>query len=605
MVVYKMAENETPRYTGNSFADISKSDGGLPHTAGVSHYQVLRANRAHPEYADGEGYTYNHAPDMTYFYGHFWVQYLSNPKDEHEPGGISLITRSADGKNWEKPATVFPKLLLPRGDNVCSDGTTVHIPENTYAVMHQRTAFYTAPNGRLLTTGFYGYSPDHAVPWEKNGLGRVVREVYPDGRFGPIFFIYVMRSSGWKEESLPFPEFSESDDDGFKDACKALLSDRFETQQWAEEHGNDCEYVSLKTHNEAFHKNENKPYQAFTRYHINKNTVAALWKHGVTGISYDNGDSWAIKKECSFATSGAKAWGEKTADGRFAIFYINSISSEHRYPLVCVTSDDGISFDGMSSVFGETPPRRYEGLNKDFGPQYLRGICESDPEKPVDALWIAYSVNKEDIWVSRIPVPVKTCTDSFFCGDFADNTYLEPWNVYSSCWAKIEQVGNTMVITDKDPAEYAYAELNFPDCVKFRAEIEMQCEKYDTALEIELCDKNGTVCERLYIDNGALSGRNTSVRQFLHEFDEKKHVISVGQDCFECEATVFLDGQFTGMLRNMQKINSVSRLLLRTKPRRCAPGADVRPVCPDLENSDLPTKERKYTVFSVKTQRLG
>ena len=238
--------------------------------------------------------------------------------------------------------------------------------------MHQRTAFYCAPNGRLLTTGFYGYSPDNAVPWEKNGLGRVVREIYSDGTFGPIYFIYVMRSSGWKEETLPYPDYKESDDSGFVEACNSLLNDKFETQQWAEEHGNDCEYIALKTHNETYGRSDNKPYQAFTRYHIDKNTVVALWKHGITGISFDNGGSWLIKKEPSFVTTGAKAWGEKTADGKFAMFYINSISSEHRYPLVSVTLENGIEFDDIATVFGEVPPRRYEGLNKDFGPQYIR-----------------------------------------------------------------------------------------------------------------------------------------------------------------------------------------------------------------------------------------
>ena len=604
MAGYKMSENEPPRYTGKVFADLSKSDGGLKHTVGVSSYQILRANRNHPELADDAGYTYNHAPDMTYRFGYFWVQYLSNPKDEHEPGGISFIARSKDGIAWEKPTVSFPKVLLPHGENICKDGAVIRIPENTYAVMHQRTAFYTAPNGRLLTTGFYGYSPDHAVPWENNGLGRVVREVYRDGTLGPIYFIYIMRSSGWNEASLPYPEYGKSEDSGLIDACNALLKDKFETQQWAEEHGNDCEYVALKTHCEVYGRSDNKPYQAFTRYHINKDTVVALWKHGITGISFDNGENWLIKKEPSFVTTGAKAWGEKTSDGKFALFYINSISSEHRYPLVSVTSENGIEFVDIAAVFGEVPPRRYEGLNKDYGPQYIRGICEENAEKPSDAVWLTYSVNKEDIWVSRIPVPVKSEADEFFGGNFESNRYLEPWNIYSSKWAKAENVGTAMVITDKDPSDYAIAELNFPECEKFRADIELQCSRYDSALEIELADSNGIVCERFYIEKGRVFGRNTSIKQYIHDFDENKHTLSFEQDCVLCETEVFIDGEKAGKIRNIQKVNSVSRLIFRTKPHRSAPGTDVRPIIPDIENCDLPTEERKYTVFSVFTAKI-
>jgi len=600
---YFEATNETPKYIGSLFADIEKSDGGLPHASGVSHFQILRANRKHPEYSDGLGYTYNHAPDITYWNGSFWVQYISNKIDEHEPGGVSFISRSEDGTSWSKPIISFPIVLLPKGENICSDGTVVKIPEKEQAVMHQRTAFYIAPNGKLLTTGFYGYSPNHAVPWEKNGLGRVVREIYTDGSFGPIYFIHIMRSSGWQEETLPFPYFMQSSDKGFVEACKSLLSDKFETQQWAEEHGNDCEHVSLKTQNEIF-GTANKPYQAFTYYHIDNNTVAALWKHAVVGISKDNGDTWAIKRETSFATSGAKAWGQKIDDHNYAIAYINSLSSEHRYPLVCVTSENGIDFDGMLSIFGETPPRRYDGLFKDFGPQYVRGISETCKNRPNDAMWLTYSVNKEDIWVSRIPLPIKQTSNDYFRGNFENNKYLIPFNTYSSKWAKVENQNESMILSDKDPLDYALAELNFAPCEKIRVEIDLQCEVYPKDLEIELTDISGRVCARLFISNGKLSARYTSVRNELCDFDNDLHKITVEQDCFSCDYTVYLDNRKVGILRNMQKINEVARLIFRTKPARKAPGIDVRPTMSDIPDSDIPTEERIYTIRYISTEKL-
>ena len=50
---------------------------------------------------------------------------------------------------------------------------------------------------------------------------------------------------------------------------------------------------------------------------------------------------------------------------------------------------------------------RYGGAYKSYGPQYVSGIQEMDG-KPADGnMWVTYSMNKEDMWVSKIPVPVK------------------------------------------------------------------------------------------------------------------------------------------------------------------------------------------------------
>ena len=50
---------------------------------------------------------------------------------------------------------------------------------------------------------------------------------------------------------------------------------------------------------------------------------------------------------------------------------------------------------------------RYGGNYKSYGPQYTRGIQEGNGIPYDKNLWVTYSVNKEDMWISRIPVPVK------------------------------------------------------------------------------------------------------------------------------------------------------------------------------------------------------
>jgi hypothetical protein len=55
----------------------------------------------------------------------------------------------------------------------------------------------------------------------------------------------------------------------------------------------------------------------------------------------------------------------------------------------------------MLNVNGEVY-RRYFGHNKNYGPSnYQRGLLEGNTDAAPD-MWIAYSMSKEDIWVSNL-----------------------------------------------------------------------------------------------------------------------------------------------------------------------------------------------------------
>ena len=138
-----------------------------------------------------------------------------------------------------------------------------------------------------------------------------------------------------------------------------------------------------------------------------------------------------------------------------------------------MTGDDGILFDNMLCVQGEVPPRRFAGHDKDFGSQYnrvRRGRQRPDARAPTCGS--TYSMNKEDIWVSRIPVPVReTVTgpvhDTF--DDTADRRSVHDWNIYSRKWAPVRVVdfpsatNKSLELQDKDPYDYARAVRVFPE----------------------------------------------------------------------------------------------------------------------------------------------
>ena len=51
-----------------------------------------------------------------------------------------------------------------------------------------------------------------------------MREVHPDGTFGPIYFIRYCQQHGWNEHNTNYPLYTASPDEGFKRACEALLT---------------------------------------------------------------------------------------------------------------------------------------------------------------------------------------------------------------------------------------------------------------------------------------------------------------------------------------------------------------------------------------------
>ena len=108
-------ETEPVSYVGGEICNPRLHEGGFRYAIGTENIQVMRANRTHPEEAEDCGWTYNHAPNITYWQGRFYLEYLSNPSDEHQPPGQTLLVTSKDGRHWSKPVVAFPPYKAPDG----------------------------------------------------------------------------------------------------------------------------------------------------------------------------------------------------------------------------------------------------------------------------------------------------------------------------------------------------------------------------------------------------------------------------------------------------------------------------------------------------------
>ncbi|MDE5749686.1 MAG: six-hairpin glycosidase, partial [Duncaniella sp.] len=274
-----MGATERIHYTGKTLSDPNRHDGGLSPVVGVHNIQTMRAHRRYDLYhPNANGWTYNHQPMMAWWKGKFYMHYLSNPVDEHVGGGRTMLQTSADGYTWSAPEVMFPVYPVPDGFRKEEGGA---VADDHEAVMHQRMGFFVSKSGRLLATANYGIALDpKGDPNDGNGIGRVVREIYEDGSFGPIYFIY--RNHGFGEKDTLYPDYKRSKDKGFREACDELIANPLMRMQWVEEADRNDPLIPLS-----------KPYKAFCWYTLPDGRKAGLWKHALTSVSEDGGETWA------------------------------------------------------------------------------------------------------------------------------------------------------------------------------------------------------------------------------------------------------------------------------------------------------------------------
>ncbi len=561
-------------YTGTELANPAYHDGQLSPVVGVHNIQIMRANREFPDSSNGNGWTYNHQPMLAYWNGQFYYQYLCDPVDEHVPPSHTVLMTSKDGYHWTNPQIVFPEYKVPDG---YTKAGRQDVAKNLIAIMHQRVGFYVSKSGKLITMGNYGVAMDKKDdPNDGNGIGRVVREIKKDGTYGPIYFIYY--NHGFNEKNTAFPYFKRSKDKAFVKACQEILDNPLYRMQWVEEADRNDPIIPL-----------NKEYKAFNYYTLPDGKIACLWKHALTSISEDGGNNWAepVLRAKGFVNSNAKIWGQRLSDGTYATVYN---PSEFRWPLAISLSKDGLEYTTLNLVHGEITPMRYGGNYKSYGPQYVRGIQEGNGTPKDGDLWVAYSVNKEDIWVSRIPVPVKLKAAAHADDDFSQFTELSQltdWNIYSPVWAPVSLDKNWLLLQDKDPFDYAKIERKIPATKELKVAFDLQAGQNDKGtLQIEFLDENGIACSRLELTaDGVFRAKGGSRFGNIMKYEAGKtyHVealLSVANRSIQ----VFVDGKKAGTRMFYAPVAAIERIAFRTGELRQFP----TPETPADQTYDLP-----------------
>lgn len=507
-----------PRYEGNK-ADLDHQDGRLRTIMGVHHYQVIRACRE----GDGaEGWTFHHNPLLAYWNGQFLLQYITCPVGENCPPSRTMLVRSRNGVEWTEPVTLFPPYPILAGD-VYRDDDVNAVSPGTYAMMHQRSGFYISGSGRMLCLGFYGITPHpDRMPNDGRGIGRVVRELSRDGRLGPIYFIRYNRHAGWNESNTNFPHYTEAKDQGFVEACEELLKDRLATLSWWEEDRSpDGMYTLVNVKAPVYYKLQN-------------GNVVVFGKWSKVAVSRNNGTSWdGPHTEPSIVMAGSKIWAQRYNHDKYLIAYNPNPSNEKRWPLAVSLSDDGLVFKNMYLLCGEVPVRRYEGNHKHRGMNYVSGIAEGNGEPPGDYIWLTFSMNKEDIWVSKVPLSMETEETEMLHEEFADSPTsgdLSRWQLYRPLWSEFviesfpEEGKRRFKMSNGDPYQQAVAERTFPKCPKATVHLGVVPLQADYGLlEIVLMAGEGHVFFRIRFDSDSrIIVGHAGGRQVLMNYEARR-----------------------------------------------------------------------------------
>lgn len=587
---------DTVRYVGSTLSNIDYHHGQLSPAIGVHNIQTMRANRAS---AAVNNWTYNHAPMLAYWNHTFYLEYLSNPVGEHQDKGRSLLQTSANGYHWSDPVVVFPTYLVP--DGFVKEGKK-DTAKNAFAVMHQRIGFYTSTSNRLFVLGYYGIVLGQKDdPNDGNGIGRVIREVNKDGSFGNIYFLRY--NHRFNESNTNYPFYTSSKDAGFVKACEEILNTPLLMQQMVEEADRDDVLIPLK-----------KDFKAFNYYHLPNGHVVGLWKYALTSISKDEGKTWTYNptRAPGFVNANAKIWGQKTSDQKYATVYN---PSEFRWPLAVSVSDDGLQYKNLLLVNGEITSLRYGGAYKSYGPQYVRGIQEMDGTPPDGNMWVTYSMNKEDIWVSKIPVPIvsvstKEVNDHF---EILDKVHaLDAWNIYAPllCNSSIENINNknALVISDADPFDYAKVERVFPASSNKEISFSITAGQQDFGnLEIELVNSKGLPCVRILLDStGAITTKQGYRLKSLGKYTSGARMdITLTCNTKTRMYTVSINGGKPSTNLLFAPVSEVERLVFRTGSTRRFPDADTpTDQAYDLQQPNLIGKKAMYFIHNVTTKSL-
>ncbi len=313
--------------------------------------------------ATEDSYQYCHHPNLVVFRDKLYCMWSNGIIEEDMPGQRILFCHTEDGSNWTSPTELTNH---KQGKGVCvSAGFRVF--EKTLI------AFYTVTEGENFgqSTGLLARTSTDGKTWDEPR--RVISGFFIEGpRQLPSGRLLL---SG--EHVGPQRETKR---------MKLLYTDQSDGLGGWQESRIEIKNLAMLNYTEpSFFSRENGTLVMSFR-----NRSGFLY----ASESTDQGQSWSVPAQTNFPDCRSRFSAGNLPDG--VAFLINNPGPHHRRYLTLALSDDGKTFDRAFMIFGKRIRHRYGGRTKSLGWQYPNAVVWNDH------LHVAYSINKEDLGVSRI-----------------------------------------------------------------------------------------------------------------------------------------------------------------------------------------------------------
>lgn len=341
---------------------------GLQKSEAVRTVTIFTATDATDHYANGVV--------MTAFKGRLYCMWQSSPKDEDsDETWVAYSVSADDGMTWTAPRP----LALATDEMYCTSGGWL-VREDTLTAFIDtwqkglqprggRTSYMTTTDGETwsrLQPVRMADGSEMAGVLEQDPYtladGRIVgaSHLMPGLHVCPVFTDDPTGHSGWQSATF------ESEDAGKQ-------SRELEPSQYEQPDGT---VVML--------------------FRDQKSTFRKL-----AAVSHDRGETWSKPQATNIPDARTKQCAGNLSDGT-AYMVCCPANGKWRWPLVLLLSQDGVRFDKAvllrSGQADDLPPRRYEGRYKTLGFNYPKAFVHNN------SLYIGYSVNKEDVECTIVPL---------------------------------------------------------------------------------------------------------------------------------------------------------------------------------------------------------
>ncbi len=380
---------ESPVNWGVPWPQQGKVDSGYPLLPQVETFSIYRATPLTG--------VYNHHAQIGHSQGTFFASWSNQEWGEDGPGQRVLCSLSKNGEKWLPPFVCLPSMggmrKPERSGRVLTAEAWVVVEGKMYVVggvndkpgpTHKIEAGYeTTASGqkRMLATSFGG----------RVGWGRVARSVAQDGDMGPIF---------WLVDDPPapiegFPQYPDAQNPQFHRVARQInhyLANPLHMPAW-----------DFLNHTDSPLAADNHKMWEPTAYRRQDGVIVKL-SRGIhsdwiyVSLSKDGGKTWTTNVRTNIPNSPSKAVAGTLPNGEIYLIGNQIRTSQSRNPLVISLSPDGKTFNWAAAIRHGIPPLRYPGDAKNRGFQYPSAMVVGK------SLWVIYSINKEDIAISRIPL---------------------------------------------------------------------------------------------------------------------------------------------------------------------------------------------------------